>query len=673
MRFQRPLLFAAFMLGTTLRGQQPNMMPLPAEIKPSEGRLVIDGSFHVGLTGYQEARLQRAADRFLVHLGAETGIPLADHLEGDALESDATKATLVVDCDHAGETVQSVKEDESYALEVGPKQARLTAPDPVGVMRGLATFLQLVDLDSKGFGVPAVAIHDRPRFQWRGLMIDVGRHWMPVDAIERNLDAMELLKLNVFHWHLSDDQGFRVESKVFPKLQEMGSDGHYYSQQQVKDVIAYARDRGIRVIPEFDMPGHSTAWFVGYPELASAPGPYSIERKWGILDACMNPANEKVYEFLDAFIGEMAALFPDEDFHVGGDEVNGVQWKASPEIQAFMQQHGIKSSAALQAYFSARVVGLVEKHGKRTVGWDEVLQPGVPTSVVVQSWRGQKSLAEAARQGYAGILSAGYYLDLMQPASRHYGVDPMEGATAGLTPEEQSRILGGEACLWSEYVTPQIIDAKIWPRMAAIAERLWSPQQTKEVDSMYARLARVSRLLDFVGLEHRSSYPLMLERLTDFKPIDNLRTFDEILEPVKGYSREEMRSYNSSSPLNRLVDATPAESDRAREFAKLVADWSAHKDEIKSELTMWRNDGDDVLPVLQGSALLEEDIPLAQDLAALAAAGLEALEYLESGKPAPQPWVTAQLALVDRTSKPRAELLIMIAKPIGNLIQAAKQ
>ena len=668
MRFQRTLLLAAFMLGTTLRGQQPDMMPLPAEIKPSEGRLVIDSSFHVGLTGYQETRLQRAADRFLVHLSAETGIPLADHLE-----SDAAKATLVIDCNHAGEIVQSVKEDESYALEVNSNHARLTAPDPVGVMRGLATFLQLVDLDSKGFGVPAVAIHDRPRFQWRGLMIDVGRHWMPVDAIERNLDAMELLKLNVFHWHLSDDQGFRVESKVFPKLQEMGSDGHYYSQQQVKDVIAYARDRGMRVIPEFDMPGHSTAWFVGYPELASAPGPYTIERKWGILDACMNPANEKVYEFLDAFIGEMAALFPDEYFHVGGDEVNGAQWKANPEIKVFMQQHGIKSSSELQAYFSGRVVGLVEKHGKRTVGWDEVLQPGVPTSLVVQSWRGQKSLAEAARQGYAGILSAGYYLDLMQPASRHYGVDPMEGATAGLTPEEQSRILGGEACLWSEYVTPQIIDAKIWPRMAAIAERLWSPQQTKDVDSMYVRLARVSRLLDFAGLEHRSSYPLMMERLTDFKPIDNLRTLDDILEPVKGYSREEMRSYNSSSPLNRLVDATPAESDRAREFATLVADWSAHKDEIKSELTMWRNDGDDVLPVLQGSALLEEDIPLAQDVAALAAAGLEALEYLESGKPAPQPWVTAQLALVDRASKPRAELLIMIAKPIGNLIEAAKQ
>ena len=668
MRYRKSLLLAAFVFSTALHGQQPNLMPLPADIKLTEGRLPVDGSFGVAMTGYQEERLQRAAGRFLNRLSAQTGIPLADHLE-----SDATKAKLIINCDHAGEAVQSVKEDESYTLEIGPQQARLSAPDPVGILHGLATFLQLVDLDSHGFGVPAGTIRDRPRFEWRGLMIDVSRHWMPVEVIERNLDGMELLKLNVFHWHLSDDQGFRVESVTFPKLQGMGSDGLFYTQQQVKDVIAYARDRGIRVIPEFDMPGHSTAWFVGYPELASAPGPYSIERKWGILNACMNPANEKVYEFLDALIGEMAALFPDEYFHIGGDEVNGVQWKANPEIQAFMQQHGIKDSAALQAYFSARVVDLVQKHGKRPLGWDEALQPGVPKSLVIQSWRGQKSLAEASRNGYMGILSAGYYLDLMQPASQHYGVDPMEGATAGLTPEEKARILGGEACLWSEYSTPQIVDAKIWPRMAAIAERLWSPQQTKDVDSMYSRLARVSRWLDFAGLEHRSSYPLMLERLTDFKPIDNLQILDSVLEPVKGYSREEMRSYNHFSPLNRLVDATPAESNKAREFAAMVADWSAHKDEIRSELTMWRNDGDDVVPTLQESALLEEDVPLAHDVAALASAGLEALDYLETGKPAPQPWVGAQMALVDRASKPRAELLIMIAKPIGNLIQAAKQ
>jgi len=393
--------------------------------------------------------------------------------------------------------VQSFKEDESYTLEVSPKQARLKSPTPVGALRGMETFLQLVDLDATGFGAPAVEIHDQPRFPWRGLSWDVSRHWMPIEVVKRNLDGMAAVKLNVFHWHLSDDQGFRVESKTFPKLHEMGSDGHYYTQEQVKEVIAYARDRGIRVVPEFDMPGHSTAWFVGYPELASGPGPYQIERRWGVLNPAMDPTRDEVYQFLDAFVGETAALFPDEYFHIGGDEVNGKQWKSDPRIQAFMQQHAMRSTADLQTYFSERLVEIVERHGKKPIGWDEVLHPGLPKNVVVQSWRGQRSLATAAQQGYMGVLSAGYYLDLIEPASRHYRADPLEGATAGLTAEERVRILGGEACMWEEFASSATVDSRLWPRLAAIAERLWSPQSVKDVDSMYRRLAVVSRELSF--------------------------------------------------------------------------------------------------------------------------------------------------------------------------------
>ena len=211
-------------------------------------------------------------------------------------------------------------------------------------MRGLETFLQLVQITSDGFAVPAIAIQDKPRFPWRGLMIDVGRHFIPLEVLKRNLDGMAAVKMNVFHWHLSENQGFRVESKRFPKLQEMGSDGLYYTQDQVRDLIAYARDRGIRVVPEFDMPGHSTAWFVGYPELASAPGPYQIERKWGVFDPAMDPTQERTYKFLDEFIGEMAKLFPDQFFHIGGDEVNGKQWDANPKIQAFMHAHELKNN-----------------------------------------------------------------------------------------------------------------------------------------------------------------------------------------------------------------------------------------------------------------------------------------------------------------------------------------
>ncbi|HEY6290682.1 MAG TPA: family 20 glycosylhydrolase [Terriglobia bacterium] len=661
-------LLAAFTPAGRLRGQSLNLMPQPVELTAGQGRLVIDGTFRLALTGYREPRLQEAAARLIGRLSAQTGIPFPDHPEGEA-----SKATLVIQCDHAGEAVQSVKEDESYTLEITSQQARLTAPTPVGAMRGMETFLQLVDLDAQGFGALAVRIQDHPRFPWRGLMLDVSRHWMPVEVVQRTLDGMAALKLNVFHWHLSDDQGFRVESRRFPKLQELGSDGNYYTQEQVKEVIAYARDRGIRVIPEFDMPGHTTAMLVGYPELGSAPGPYQIERKWGIFDPCLDPTNEEVYTFLDAFIGEMAALFPDEYFHVGGDEVNGTQWEANPRIQTFMQTHGLKTSAELQGYFSKRVQPLVQKHLKKMIGWDEVLQPGVPKSVVIQSWRGQDSLAAAARQGYSGILSNGYYLDLMQPASQHYRVDPLEGATASLSPEEKSLILGGEACMWVEFATPENIDSRIWPRMAAIAERLWSPQQVKDVDSMYRRLAVVSRWLDFAGLTHRSNYPVMLERLTALKPAASLRALADILEPIKEYGREEARPYTSFTPLNRLVDATRPESDAAREFAAMVTDWSTNKDQIRKQLTLWRNNQTDLLPLMLGSALLQEDVPRAQDASALAEAGLEALDYLEAGKPAPEPWVTEQLALVERASKPQAELLLMVAPSIGKLVEAAKQ
>ena len=646
--------------------QSNNLMPQPAAISFGQGRLAIDGSFRLALSGYTDARLQAAAARFLHRLSAQTGIPLMSHL----LEADASKATLIIQCDHAGEVVQSVKEDESYKLEVTPQQARLAAPTPVGALRGLETFLQLVDLDAQGFGVPAVRVDDGPRFPWRGLMIDVSRHWMPMDVIERNLDGMAALKLNVFHWHLSDDQGFRIQCKAYPKLHELGSDGHYYTQDQAREIITYARDRGIRVIPEFDMPGHSTAWFVGYPELASGPGPYTIEHHWGIFDPAMDPTREETYTFLDAFIGEMAALFPDEYFHIGGDEVNGKQWNSNPRIQAFIRDHGMKDAAGLQAYFSARLLPLVEKHGKKVVGWDEVLHPGVPKSFVVHSWRGQESLAEAARQGYMGILSNGYYLDLMFPASRHYLVDPLEGATATLTAEQKARILGGEACMWSEYVTPENVDSRIWPRAAAVAERLWSPQQVKDLDSMYLRLAVVSRSLEWLGLTHRHSYPLMLERLTNLQPFESLRTLADLLEPVKEYSREGAREYTSLTPLNRLVDSCRPESDAARELAGLVADWNANKQEIRRRLILWRDHRAQLVALLEHSALLQEAAPLAEDVAGLAGAGLQALDYLDGG-PAPDAWLKEQEALLDRAAKPRAELLIMIVPSIRRLVEAA--
>ncbi len=646
-----------------------DLMPVPAKIVPGEGRMHIDRNFSfIQLSGYREPRLEAAAARLVEHVAIKTGIPM-----NPGLGMHPPEAPLVVYCDHASAPVQLAREDESYRLTVTPMGARLDAPNPLGVLRGMETFLQLVDLDASGFGAPAVTIEDHPRFPWRGLMLDVSRHWMPLPDVKRTLDGMAAVKLNVFHWHLSENQGFRIESKRFPKLQEMGSDGDYYTQDQVREVIAYARDRGIRVIPEFDMPGHTTAWFVGYPELASGPGPYQIERQWGIFDPAMDPSREEIYQFLDTFIGEMAALFPDEYFHIGGDEVNGKEWDANPRIQEFKRAHGIKSNEELQAYFTKRVQAIVAKHGKKMVGWDEIFSPGIPHDILIQSWRGQKSLADAARQGIPGILSNGYYLDLDYSAGHHYSVDPLGGAADSLSAEQKQLVLGGEACMWAEFVPQELLDLRLWPRTAAIAERLWSPQNVTDVADMYRRLGAVSRDLEWLGLTHASERARMLERLAGGGPVAPVRTLAEVVEPVKDYAREDARHYDAFTPLNRLVDTLPDSGAAAYDFAALVDGLKPENfPQIRERLMLWRDNDTRLEPLMAHSALLAENEAISKDLSALAAAGLEALDRLQNSGARTPGWADRQKALLDRAQKPYGELLLSVAPPIGKLIEAAR-
>jgi hexosaminidase len=662
---------------TAAQQPAPTLLPIPTKLQTGTGSLRVDAAFSVALTGHSEPRLERSVERFLHQLALQTALPLA------AKPANTPKVTLVIHTDHASKEVQELGEDESYVLEVTSTGAKLTAPTPLGTMHGLQTFLQLVDVAPDGFAAPAVAIQDQPRFPWRGMMIDSARHFTPLDVIKRNLDGMEAVKMNVFHWHLSENQGFRMESKKFPKLHEMGSDGLFYTQDEVRDLIAYARDRGIRVVPEFDMPGHATAWFVGHPELASGKGPYEIERRWGIFDPAMDPTSEKVYKLLDELIAEMAKVFPDHFFHIGGDEVNGKEWDANPKIQTFMKAHGIKSNEALQAYFSERVQKLVTKHGKIVVGWDEVLVPGVPKDIVIQSWRGQASLAQAAKLGYRGILSNGYYLDLGWTAARHYAVDPMSGDAANLTPEEKQRILGGESCMWAEYVNPENIDSRIWPRNAAIAERFWSPENVRDAASMYARLDFISARLEWLGLTHKSYYHKMLQRIAgpaSPQELSALRTLTDQVEPVKDYTREQTAPAEptSATPLNRVVDAVPLESDAGRHFGELVDQYlasschdAAAEARLRTQLTGWRDNDAKLQALEQRSYLFKDVAATSQDLSALGAAGLAALDAIAKGQPASDSWKSQQLTVIEQAKKPKAQLLLIPAPAVQKLIEAA--
>ncbi len=655
----RPLLLLTFLSATIAAA--PTLMPLPVKVETAPGKLTIDGSFSVAATGYTDLRLESALNRFAARVSRQTGIPMLT-----ARPSEASRATLRVECTARGDENPSLGEDESYQLDVAPDGARLKAATVAGALHGLETFAQLVGPGAEGFHLPAIHIEDRPRFPWRGLMLDVSRHWMPVEVVERNLDAMAAVKLNVFHWHLSDDQGFRAESRRFPRLQQLGSDGDFYTQADIRHVVAYARDRGIRVVPEFDMPGHTNSWLVGYPELASAPGPYSIGRTWGIYDPTMDPTREETYEFLDAFLGEMTQLFPDPYFHIGGDEVNGKQWSQSSSIQAFAKEHNLEGTRGLQVYFNQRIQKLLLKYGKIMVGWDEVLHPDLPTDTVVQSWRGQASLAEAASKGYRGILSAGYYLDHLSPASYHYGIDPLADAAQKLTPEEASRILGGEACMWAEYVNAETVDSRIWPRAAAIAERLWSPQETTNVDSTYARMEAVSRVLEWTSVRHRANYGPMLRRLAAGRPAEPVRILADACEAQGLGPRSRATKYTSLTPLNRFVDAARPESESVRALEQAASKLDIAP--LREQFTRWAGNHARFQTLAEDNALLAELQPLSQDLSALGSAGLRILTYLESSQPAPGDWLSEQAQELARMIRPRNEVVLAAVRPVKLLL-----
>ena len=643
----------------------PALMPLPVKLDTGSGKLAIDGTFGVVATGAKDARLDAAMRRLSDRLSHQTGIPFLG----------PPAATVKVDCAARGSAYPTLGEDESYTLDVTPQGATVKAATVDGALHALETFAQLVGPADKGFAAYAVRIEDHPRFAWRGLMIDSSRHWMPLPVILRNLDAMAAVKLNVFHWHLSDDQGFRVESRKFPKLQGMGSDSHLYTQAELRQVVAYARDRGIRVVPEFDIPGHTLAWLPGMPQIASTAGPFNIGRTWGGFDPIMDPTNERTYKFLDAFIGEMVKIFPDPYFHIGGDEVNPRTWNNNPRIKAFMDAHKFNPQG-LQAYFNQRVSKILTRYHRIMIGWDEVLHPDLPTTTVIQSWRGNAALAQAAAKGHRAILSWGYYLDHLSPASYHYGIDPLGGPAAQLPPDQQQRILGGEACMWAEYVTSETVDSRIWPRMAAIAERFWSPKDVTDVDSMYTRMAALSRELEWLGVQHRADFQPMLDRIAADRPDQPLRTLADAVEATglgTGRGRGIQPRYTQQTPMNRLVDAARPESElvRAMELAarRMTPEDAAF---LREQFTRWASNDARFETLIGDDGLLAELRPLSKDLSALGAAGLKILDALASGQTLPADWVTQENAEITRMQRtPIVEVRMAAARPVKILLDAA--
>ncbi|WP_217553941.1 beta-N-acetylhexosaminidase [Vibrio metschnikovii] len=409
-----------------------NLMPYPQNVELGQGKISLDKSFSIYIKGYDSPRVQFNIKRTMERLYRQTGLPMLNWYAES--EKDAT---LVIDIRNAPKSeVQDINSDESYQLESRNGQIIIRSERPYGAFHGLETFLQLVTTDATGYFVPAVSIQDEPRFPWRGVSYDTSRHFIELDVILRQLDAMASAKMNVFHWHMWDDQAIRIQLDNYQKLWQDTADGDYYTKDEIRYVVNYARNLGIRVIPEISLPGHASAVAHAYPELMSGMGEqsYPHQRGWGVFEPLMDPTNPELYKMLVSVFDEVVELFPDEYFHIGGDEPNYQQWKDNPKIQQFIKDNNLDGERGLQSYLNTKVEQMLEARGKKMTGWDEIWHKDLPTSIVIQSWQGHDSIGRAAKEGYQGILSTGYYLDQPQPTSCHYRNDPIP---KGITVDDQ--------------------------------------------------------------------------------------------------------------------------------------------------------------------------------------------------------------------------------------------
>ncbi|ELZ5940713.1 family 20 glycosylhydrolase [Providencia stuartii] len=763
------------------------LMPWPQqiEIKNANGKWLLNNELDIYIEGDD---LDDAVRRWRDRIEIQTGWQLTPH------QAKNSHAPIKIFIEKKVAELPAIEMDESYQIITDDNGATIKAATRFGAMRGMETLLQLIQTDGENTFVPLLSINDNPRFSWRGVMLDSSRHFLPINDILRQIDGMAAAKFNVFHWHLTDDQGWRFESLRYPKLQQLASDGQYYTQDQMRQVVEYAKERGIRVVPEIDFPGHASAIAVAYPELISAAGPYQMQRHWGVHPPLLNPTQESVYQFTDALIGELATIFPDEYIHIGGDEVDPTQWQNNPSIQEFMRKNNLKDTHALQAYFNQCLEQILTHHNRKMVGWDEIQHPTLSKNIVIQSWQGQDSLGHSAQEGFKGLLSTGFYLDQSQSAAYHYrneilpqpftvdinvkqgeqfqswqfeierlkgspvkgsftlikGVDGWRGfidfagksrrainkiewrspqqvsffvdtwmgetrpvvtltngklsgytiignaryptigsqltaipkGIAPTTPDSNKmpNILGGEIALWAENIRAPIIDTKLWPRAFAVSERLWSAKDVNNENDMYRRLHAADAWSTLsVGLQQHAQTAREFTRLANGVDIEPLIILSESVEPAHYYTRHHLKfrenQYHQYEPLNRFVDALPAESTQARAFKQhidtliakpddqVTAQWLTHK------LKRWHNNIPQVQQLIKQNVNLARLAPVAENVEQLSTIGIELIEHYTANTPLTASRKAAMAQQLEKSAELQDELVIAIVEPLEALLR----
>lgn len=626
-------IIASLWLGICLSLQvsAQSLMPKPQTIQINPGKYALNSS-SIAIIGSMDPLILKSIKRAEKRIQALTSLPAG-----------AKKLAVQI-------MLKSELKKEAYTLVVDAKGVKLSAGSVRGLMLGLETVTQLVENKS----IPFVNITDEPRFEWRGLMVDVARHFIPLDVLKRNADAMAAAKLNVLHLHLTDDEGFRIESKKYPKLHELGSNGQYFTQAQMKDLVAYCADRGIDVYPEFDLPGHSQSFFAGYPELASEkkeykPGPrFKIEagkpmNMMAVMQMMntaptptIDPTKETTYTFLAGLVSEMKPIFPFAYFHLGLDESNGVAWKNNPEIVAFMAEKKIANVHELQDYFLQRFDALVRKQGYKSVVWEEAFNAKTPSDITVQVWKPSMmgpglAVENIVKQGNPAIDSRGFYLDHFMPSYFHL----MNKDFTQTSPWK-----GGEAAMWSEVVDGEVFEGRVWPRTFAVAERLWTNPKTVDLDDFYTRLFTAESYLEKTGLRLNDSKKAVLA------PFPNAEPFLHVLTPVKGYKRlmgdMTIPTEQRDKTYRNLRDVLRPDSKEAFAFRMLVKEFlkTADKGPILQNLQT-------VLKAAEEAKKIASIQPLANSFTSIAP---KLMDYLDQKDPAKASTLLADIKAARKAS-----------------------
>ena len=529
-----PLSSAAFSQ-SSMPTTRPAIVPQPARMDVAPGQFVVDSSTTI-LVDFNVPDIRAVGEILGGYLRDATGhtVPVK---ETD--EPVVKSATILLTTSGASATLGK----EGYELTITPQSVQLRARTAAGLFYGVQTIRQLLPPTaqqqtgrSASVSIPCVQITDSPRFAWRGTLLDCGRHFMTKDFVKRYIDLLAYHKMNVLHWHLTEDQGWRIEIKKYPKLTEVGAwrvatrddeqprdpagrYGGFYTQDDVREVVAYAKSRFVTVVPEIEMPGHSLAALAAYPELSCTGGPFKVGEKWGISEDVYCAGNEKTFEFLEGVLTEVLELFPSEFIHIGGDECPKARWEKCPKCQARIKAEGLADPNELQSYFIRRMEKLLNAKGRRLIGWDEILEGGLAPNATVEAWRGMDAAVAAAQADHDVIASPRTYCYLDYPQQpdptmprwmalttleKVYSFDPMPPE---LTPAQAHHILGAEANVWTENIAQERFDYMAFPRLCAFAEVTWSPAAARNWDDFSQRMKMHYQRLDALGVKYCRDTP----------------------------------------------------------------------------------------------------------------------------------------------------------------------